>query len=399
MNKPTRVMLCDDSSVARRLLRSVLTEDPLLDVVYEAVNGQDAVDNLDSVQPDVVILDVEMPVMDGIVAARKIRRRFRTLPIIMFSSLTSEGAEATMDALAAGANDFAIKPAGAKSMQAVKDQVQQDLIGKIRTLVGLPSAVREKLGASGPERARSSSTQPQQGVTPATLPAIPATRTSRPVPAQKSESRTTGSMPSAVSPADNASVIAIGVSTGGPDALSKLLSELPKPFPAPILITQHMPPVFTGLLADRLSQHTGHHVREAKHGDAVAAGEILIAPGDFHLTVRRKGTKVLTELDQNPPENSCRPSVDPMFRSVAKVYGNEAIAVVLTGMGTDGGAGSQAIKGAGGRVFIQDEASSVVWGMPGHVARLGQADRVLPVEQIATELTRAVESKPQPVTV
>lgn len=379
MNKPIRVMICDDSSVMRRLLKGALTTDPQLEVVYEADNGRNAVDNVGSIRPDVVILDVEMPVMDGIDAARIIRRRCRTLPIIMFSSLTGHGAEATMDALAAGANDFAIKPAGSSNMQAAKEQVQKELIGKIRTLVEIPQASKEKLGAPTPARAaqsgRGRATQPMPDVS------LPPTRN-----VQKKGN-------------GKVSVIAIGVSTGGPDALGKLLTRIPKPFGVPILITQHMPPVFTGLLAERLSQQSGHRVHEAKHGDVVEASEILIAPGDFHMTVCREKTNVITQLDRNPPENSCRPSVDPLFRSVATTYGAEALAVVLTGMGTDGGAGSQMIKQLGGRVFAQDKATSTVWGMPGYVAENGLADRVLPLEQIATELIRAVEGKPQPASV
>ena len=372
-------MLCDDSSVMRRLLKDALTPDPQLEVVYEAVNGQDAVDNVGSIHPDVVILDVEMPVMDGIDAARSIRRRCRTLPIIMFSSLTGHGAEATMDALAAGANDFSIKPAGSTNIQSAKEQVHKELIGKIRTLVEIPHESKEKLGAPITAFAAQSGSR----------------RTAQPKPDSSSP------------PARNVqrtvdgkvSIIAIGVSTGGPDALGKLLTRIPKPFGVPILITQHMPPVFTGLLAKRLSQQSGHRVREAKHGEVVKAGEILIVPGDFHLTVRREKHDIITQLDRNLPENSCRPSVDPLFRSVAKSYGAEAFAVVLTGMGIDGGAGSKVIKQTGGRVFAQDKATSTVWGMPGYVAENGLADRVLPLEQIATGLIRAVEGKRQPATV
>ena len=379
MNNPIRVMLCDDSSVIRRMVRAALTADPQLEVVYEAVNGQDALDHVGSVRPDVVILDVEMPVMDGIDAAYAIRSRSPTLPIIMFSSLTSQGAEATMDALAAGANDFAIKPSGTNNFQAAKEQVQKDLVAKIRILVGVPETARETLGV------------------PASAPVVPRgerqpalrTQSTSPPAAQRFQSTGGGRV----------SVIAIGVSTGGPDALGKLITGLPKPFPVPILITQHMPPVFTGLLAERLSQQSGHQVREAKHGDIVKAGEILIAPGDFHLTICRDKTSVVAQLDKSPPENSCRPAVDPLFRSIAKIYGRDALAVVLTGMGIDGGAGSRVIKQAGGRIFAQDKASSTVWGMPGYVAENGLADRVLPLEQIASELIRAVEFKRQPATV
>lgn len=296
-----------------------------------------------------------------------------------------------MEALAAGANDFAIKPAGTNNFKEAQTKVQSELVAKIRNLVGTPENVQEKLGAPKSETVSRGVKPP---VTPAPrrseVPARPARTSAPPAVAQASPAKSGGG---------KVSVIAIGVSTGGPEALSRLIKKLPKPFPVPILITQHMPPVFTGLLADRLSSQSGHRVREAGAGDTVVAGEILIAPGDFHLTVMRDKTKVVTVLDQSPPENSCRPSVDPLFRSVSKVYGRETLAVVLTGMGCDGGEGSRVVKQMGGRVFVQDEASSVVWGMPGYVARNGLADRVLPIEQIATELVRAVESKSQPACV
>lgn len=384
-------MLCDDSSVMRRLLKGALTATAEFEVVHEAENGKEAVENVDRVRPDIVVLDVEMPVMDGIDAARALRRRCRTLPIIMFSSLTSQGAAATMEALAAGANDFAIKPAGTNNFQEAQAKVKSELIGKIRNLVGTPKDAQEKLGAPKNETV-SRNVKPPATTAPRRreVPARPARTSARFAVGQASPTTNGGG---------KVSVIAIGVSTGGPEALSRLIKKLPKPFPVPILITQHMPPVFTGLLAERLSLQSGHRVREAGNGDTVVAGEILIAPGDFHLTVIRDKTKVRTVLDQSPPENSCRPSVDPLFRSVSKVYGRETLAVVLTGMGSDGGEGSRVVKQMGGRVFAQDEASSVVWGMPGYVASNGLADRVLPVEQIATELVRAVESKSKPVCV
>jgi two-component system, chemotaxis family, protein-glutamate methylesterase/glutaminase len=390
VNKPIRVMLCDDSSVMRRLLKGALTATTEFEVVYEAENGQLAVDNVGRIRPDIVVLDVEMPVMDGIDTARTLRRRYRTLPIIMFSSLTSQGASATMEALAAGANDFAIKPAGTNNFKDAQAKVQGELVSKIRNLVSTPDDVQEKLGAPKSETV-SHVKEPLASTSQRRK--IPAAPVVKAAPFSGAHTSADGSGKGKVS------VVAIGVSTGGPEALSRLITKLPKPFPVPILITQHMPPVFTGLLAERLSLQSEHRVREAGNGDTVVAGEILIAPGDFHLTVIRDKTKVRTVLDQSPPENSCRPSVDPLFRSVSKVYGRETLAVVLTGMGSDGGEGSRVVKQMGGRVFAQDEASSVVWGMPGYVASNGLADRVLPVEQIATELVRAVESKLQPVCV
>lgn len=195
------------------------------------------------------------------------------------------------------------------------------------------------------------------------------------------------------------SVVAIGVSTGGPEALTKVMHGIPKTFSVPILITQHMPPVFTALLAERLSAQSGHVVHEAVEGEEFVPGVILIAPGDFHLTVRREKTKVCVRLNQGSPENSCRPAVDPMFRSVAECYGHHALGVILTGMGTDGAEGAKAIHSQDGLIFVQDEETSVVWGMPGNVVKLDLADRILPLAQIPTELTRAVEASRQPALV
>ena len=356
MNTQIKVMLCDDSSTMRRLIKAALKKEPRLNVVYEAKDGQDAVNNLERACPDIVVMDVEMPVMDGIVATREIRRRKPSLPIVMFSSLTQRGAEATLDAISAGANGFAVKPAASGHIDNALEQLKTDLLPKLLHLVDAKLKTKSRKTAA----------------------------TKRRTIANESPSK----------PKHRVDAIAIGVSTGGPDALAKLLLDIPKTLPVPILIAQHMPPVFTELLAKRLSARTGHRVREAVDGEIVTSGRVFLAPGDYHLTVGRRGTSVRVQLNQEPAENSCRPAVDPLFRSVAECFGRHAIGLVLTGMGEDGALGAAEIKSSGGTVIVQDQHSSVIWGMPGKVVSAGCADQILPLNQIAGELARQVSRRP-----
>lgn len=359
MASPIRLLLCDDSSVMRRLIKTALQIDPSLEVVCEAKHGRDAVEKMHDARPDVVIMDVEMPVMDGIDAVREIRKDYPHLPIIMFSSLTSRGAEATLDAIEAGATDFSTKPANVGHVGAAMRHVQYGLIPKIHQW--------SNRGTNPPFPA-----MPEMHPEPAPIVAPPPEATV----AQATH--------------ETAAAIGIGVSTGGPKALATLLSALPLDFPAPILVAQHMPPVFTRLLAERLAAQKGHRVREAVHNEEVRPGDILIAPGDYHLMVRRDEHGVYTKLNQEEPENSCRPSVDPLFRSMAQCYGTDCVGLVLTGMGRDGEGGARELKKLGGRIIVQDEASSVVWGMPGNLVRNGLADQVVPLDQLANTLVRSV---------
>lgn len=351
-----RVLIVDDAVVVRRLLSDIIAGDPELEVVGTAASGTIALQKLPQVTPDVVTLDVEMPGLTGIETVREIRKQYPMLPVIMFSTLTERGAGATIDALAAGATDYVTKPANVGSVAAGMQAVREAIIPKIKSLCGRACGIEPAVRAALPTRV------------PA--PACPA-------------------KPSVAAPVE---VVAIGTSTGGPNALGEVLPGLPADLPVPIVVVQHMPPVFTKLLAERLAARCAFPVTEAKHGDVLEPGRAWIAPGDHHMVVKRSGTSVVIELNQDPPENSCRPAVDPLFRSVARVYAERTLAAVLTGMGYDGRRGAEAVRDAGGRVLVQDQATSVVWGMPGAVAEAGLADATLPLDQIAAELTRRIRA-------
>jgi two-component system chemotaxis response regulator CheB len=349
--RPIRVLVVDDAVVIRRLLTDTLAGDPAIEVVGAAASGRIALQKIPQVNPDVVTLDVEMPEMSGLETLAAIRASYPKLPVIMFSTLTARGAAATIEALALGATDYVTKPANVGSVQAAMQAVREQLIPKIKAFCA---------AAAGQER-------------PAP-PRPPAT--SRPVAAA-----------SGVRPVE---LLVIGVSTGGPNALSALLPALPGALPVPVLIVQHMPPVFTRLLAERLQMRCALRVREAQQGEALAPGEVLVAPGDWHLAVMRAGGGLRAQLHQEPPENSCRPAVDVLFRSAAAAVGPGVLGVVLTGMGQDGLRGARDIRDGGGQIVVQDQATSVVWGMPGAVAEAGLADRILPLGEIATDLMRRV---------
>lgn len=343
-----KVLVVDDSVVIRRLITSVLNEDPSLMVVGTAANGLIALDKIEQLQPDLITLDIEMPELDGIGTLKRLRRTHPKLPVIMFSTLTENGASATLDALALGASDYVTKPANvgsvAESLAAVRDQ----LVPKIKALTGrrnVPSGAHAGLAA-------------------------PALRIRTPGLASAPE------------------VLLIGSSTGGPDALSAVIPNLSADYPLPVAVVQHMPPVFTKMLAQRLNAVSNLEVREAAHGDVMRPGQVLIAPGDHHLVLRRDGLEIRAFLNQDTQENFVRPAVDVLFRSASEVYGGRAVAVILTGMGHDGRDGAALLAAKGAYVIAQDEASSVVWGMPGAVSDAGLADEVLPLGQIVASVLK-----------
>ena len=343
---PIGVLICDDSATIRGILSATLGADPELKIVGTAVNGEACLAAIPTSRPDLVLLDVEMPVMDGITTLREIRRRFGKLPVVMFSSLTERGAKATVDALLAGANDYVAKPAGLDAGE-VAERIRTDVIGRIKSLIP-----RRTSAGGGRAAARSSG-------------AVPAFRSVR-------QERIQG--------------VVIAVSTGGPTALAEVLPAFVPGARVPVLVVQHMPAFFTAALAERLAKTGKLSVREAADGDIAKPGEVLLAPGGRHLELVGDASQPRVRLSDEPPENSCRPSADVLFRSAVRLWGGGTLGVVLTGMGKDGLAGSREIVAAGGSVIAQDEFSSVVWGMPGEIVRAGLADAVLPLAQVGVEV-------------
>ncbi|MFA6297752.1 MAG: chemotaxis response regulator protein-glutamate methylesterase [Nocardioides sp.] len=338
------MLVVDDSSVLRRLISSVLSEDPDIEVIGAARDGLEAIEMVDALLPDAVTLDVEMPRLDGLGALAVIHPRHPRLPIIMFSTLTERGATSTLEALSNGASDYVTKPSNTGSMAESMTEVREQLVPRIKALAGVRRVV-----AARPVVRR---------------PALP-----RQTPCR---------------------LLVIASSTGGPDALAQVLAALPGDLPVPVLLAQHMPPVFTTMFAERLDRVSPLSVREAVDGDLVVAGQVLVAPGDRHLRISRASGVVRAHLDDGPKESFCRPAADPLFRSAAETYSDAVVALVLTGMGHDGLGGCRAIAERKGRIMVQDEATSVVWGMPGAVANAGLADEVVPLGEIAQRLTTMV---------
>jgi two-component system, chemotaxis family, protein-glutamate methylesterase/glutaminase len=353
-----RVLVVDDSVVARRIVVQSLADDPQIEVVGTAANGRVALTLVGQLKPDVVTMDMEMPVMDGIETVRAMRRRGDRCRIIMFSLVSAHDAKKTFAALAAGANDFVTKPASWVAGGVSAAGVAEALAPKIKALV--PQTRPGPLpptGAATPQRRSTDGIRlapwPQQG----------------------------GGGP--------ARAVVLGTSIGGSDALLEVLASIDR-LPVPVLLVQHMPPIFTRQLADWLNRACMSTVLESAGGEELAPGHVYVAPGGHHLELKASGQGAVTVLHQGPPVNSCRPSVDTLFGSAARVFGADLLAVVLTGMGADGLRGSEAVIAAGGRVFVQDEASSLVWGMPGAVAKSGFANQVLPLEQIGGAVVAAV---------
>jgi len=350
-----RVLIVDDAVVIRRLVADCLSDDPDLEVVGTAPNGQIGLAKILQLNPDIVTLDVEMPVMDGLQTLVAIRKTHKRLPVIMFSTLTERGAASTLDALALGANDYVTKPANVGSVGSGMQRIRDELIPKIKALCGGRQVHARPL--SSPKGAE----------------------TLKYVPVKPLASSRIG-------------LLAIGVSTGGPNALAAMLPMLRKEFPVPVVIVQHMPPLFTRLLAERIATASGFPTQEGATGALLRPGEVWVAPGGLHLEVERTSSGIRLRTTEAPPENSCRPAVDVLFRSAARVYGAHTLAVVLTGMGQDGLRGCEMIREVGGRVLAQDEASSVVWGMPGAVCKAGLAEKVLSLEGLAAEINHLVGS-------
>ncbi len=346
MSDAARVLLVDDSVVIRGLVSRIVDAEPDLEVVSTAPDGKVGVDKVRALDPDIVVLDVEMPVMTGIEALVEIRRTHPDTPVIMFSTLTSRGASTTFDALAAGATDYVAKPSSTDTIVRAMDQVQAELVERIR---GLVKSVR-------PVTRRATVTS-----APSAPPPRPGRRSTKRTPIR---------------------AVVVGSSTGGPVALEAMLSNIERPLPVPMFIVQHMPVKFTKALADRLDAKTVHTVVEASGTVTPEPGTVYIAPGAQHMRVQRRSGQVELAVFEGPPVNSCIPSVDPLFSSAAEVFQHQTVAIMLTGMGSDGTDGTRALAAAGADVIAQDEATSVVWGMPGSVVGAGLATEVLPLDRI-----------------
>lgn len=342
----------------RRLVSRALEGQADFVVSGTAVDGQAALVAIDRRPPDLVTLDVEMPQLDGLATLAHIRQRWPRLPVIMCSALTANGAAVTLDALARGASDYIAKPTSAISLDGNLKAFGDELSRKIRALLRL----REPAGSTPPVAAA-----------PAPVARPPRAGNHRP------------------------RLLAIGASTGGPNALAEVLRHLPASLPVPVVVAQHMPPVFTRMLAERLDGLCNLAVREGYDGAALLPGTVWLAPGDYHMRIDQCDGRPLLRLDQGPPVNFCRPAVDPLLQSAGDCYGADVLALILTGMGRDGQQGCRQLFALGASVYVQDEASSVVWGMPRAVAQAGLAQRILPLGDIGPAIvTRLATPLPEP---
>jgi two-component system chemotaxis response regulator CheB len=360
-HKQIHVLLADDSAVIRGALGRIIEKDPVIKIISSVSNGELAIAMAQKKKPHVIILDIEMPVMDGLTALPKILEVSPQSKVIMFSSLTEKGATSTLKAFALGAVECLAKPSSAQDVGEGSD-FQKNLLALLKNLV--------------PEKIR---IQPEEGdVRPTRAPLPPKTD-------QSAYQLRKDPMAYRGKPA----IVAIGSSTGGPQALFMVLKNL-KDLDVPIVITQHMPATFTKILAEHITLQTGIPAFEGAQGMLVEKGKAYVAPGGFHMKIVREDGELKIRIDNGPPENFCRPSVEPMYRSVIELFGSKVLGVILTGMGNDGLGGAKILVERGGVLIAQDEASSVVWGMPGAVARAGLCSEVLPLIDIGPWIRKAV---------
>jgi two-component system chemotaxis response regulator CheB len=364
VDRRIRVMVVDDSVVIRRLITRVLEEDPEIEVVGTAANGLLALQKIDELYPDILTLDIEMPELDGLETLSRLHETHPRVRVIMFSTLTERGAKATIDAMLRGASDYVTKPSNSSQADESLERLRTVLVPKLKQFYHRPAS--------------------KPAATPvAVIAAPPVPKTMQPQKAQlpvwKPMLRT-----------GPFRLVAIGVSTGGPTALAEILPSVPADFPLPIVIVQHMPPLFTQVLADRLDARCKIHVVEAHERMLLEPGTAYIAPGDYHMRFVKSGDQVRITLDQGEQENSCRPAVDVMLRSAAEIYHGDILVTILTGMGYDGRLGVEAVKKWGGYCIAQDSASSVVWGMPGAVVEAGLADAVVALRSVIESIVKQV---------
>lgn len=373
--EPYRVMVVDDSAVIRGLLTRSLEGDPEVKVVASVANGQMAINTLQRQAIDVIVLDIEMPVLDGLSALPHLLNVDPHVKIVMASTLTAKNADISLRALKAGAADYIPKPSSTRELTSA-DDFKRELTEKVKALGMAARKADPRKGA------------PTAPATPGVAP------TPRPAPVGNVAPTTSFTLATPIRPKPEPGpitlrplpdfrpdILAIGSSTGGPQALFEVLSHL-KDVKQPILITQHMPATFTTILAEHITRQCGVQCAEAKEGEVIVGGRAYVAPGDFHMLVVQKNGQNCLTLTKDPPENFCRPAVDPMLRSIVRAYGKRVLVTILTGMGHDGQRGSETVVQAGGAVLGQDEPSSVVWGMPGAVANAGLCSAVLPLKEI-----------------
>ncbi|WAC29057.1 protein-glutamate methylesterase/protein-glutamine glutaminase [Ancylobacter sp. SL191] len=376
---PIKVMIVDDSVFMRGVLSNWFGESGEFQVVASHPNGRRAADDVQRAQPDVIILDLEMPDMDGLTALPLILERKPGTAVLVASSLTRRGAEVSLRALTLGAADYIPKPDANRGVSAA-EEFRAELMAKARGL--------------GQRARRRSLPRPPVGAVPAPAPVAVSVPVSAPVATPSPMSAASAAkMPQKLRSYSMmpVGVLAVGSSTGGPQALTRLFTDIgPAIATLPVLIVQHMPPTFTSILAEHVARASGRPCAEAKDGEPILPGRIYVAPGGIHMDVVRDGGTAKIRLFDGPAVNFCKPAVDPMFQTVASVYGAATLALVLTGMGSDGAKGALRVAEAGGSVIAQDEESSVVWGMPGATAQIGACSGILPIGEIGRKVTRLI---------
>ena len=366
-----RVLVVDDSAFMRKVLSDLFKGESDFEVVDVARNGAEAIEKVLQHSPDVVTMDIEMPVMDGLSALEKIMT-VKPTPVVMVSSLTKAGADATIRALSLGAVDFVAKSAGSISRI---DDIAKELLQKCREARGISG---KRLQPKEIQAIPVPKPKPPVPSTPV-APVIPTLIT--PVPPVRS----------VAFPGMSDWIVAIGTSTGGPRALQEVLPRLPGNLPCPAIVVQHMPPGFTKSLADRLNSLCDLTVKEAADNDRLTPGTVYVAPGDFHLTLRKEGNSTYIKLNKEPAIGGLRPAVDPMMVSVADIYGAKTVGVILTGMGHDGAKGMQAIKRLHGLTIAEDQSTAVVFGMPKAAIEAGVVDNILPLSQVADGIVQCLK--------
>ncbi|MBI9017174.1 MAG: chemotaxis response regulator protein-glutamate methylesterase [Phycisphaerae bacterium] len=364
IDKKVKILVVDDTVTYRKIISDILNKVDGFEVVGTAANGKIALDKLDHLRPDVITLDLEMPVMDGLEVLQELKKRKSSIGAIMLSAFTTKGADTTVKALDLGAFDFVVKPSAGNIEENEKLLLNQ-LCPKIDAFIRTNSV---KCILAGKNRQ-----EVDQKTKITAEPVIPKQKILRADPGVTRE------------------VVVLGISTGGPQSLSKMLPELSGDFPVPILIVQHMPPMFTKSLANDLNKKCQLNVCEASHGQRILPGNIYIAPGGKQMKVIKKLDGKVIEINNDPPENSCKPAVDYLFRSVAHVYGQHALGVIMTGMGNDGTMGCRLLKRQGAMIIVQDQASCVVYGMPKLPTEEGLADTISSLDHMSMEITNSIK--------